>query len=217
MSAPRKITPAERIARSNRRAEYMRQVKQWHWISGAISLIGMLLFAITGITLNHASLITATPAVTTKEAKIPDAILATLKADTETKKAPLPAALAQWAKSEMQLNVSGQVAEWSRDEIYISLPRPGGDGWLSIDRSTGEARSERTDRGWIAFANDLHKGRHAGNVWGIFIDVFAVACIVFCVTGLLLLQLFAKGRSSTWPLVGLGFVVPLLIAVFLIH
>ena len=37
------------------RAFWLRQMRQWHWISAAICLIGMLLFAVTGITLNHAS------------------------------------------------------------------------------------------------------------------------------------------------------------------
>ena len=36
------------------RAFWLRQMRQWHWISAAICLIGMLLFAVTGITLNHA-------------------------------------------------------------------------------------------------------------------------------------------------------------------
>jgi len=32
----------------------MRQTVRWHWISAAICLVGMILFAITGVTLNHA-------------------------------------------------------------------------------------------------------------------------------------------------------------------
>ncbi|MGV2482461.1 UNVERIFIED_CONTAM: PepSY-associated TM helix domain-containing protein, partial [Salmonella enterica subsp. enterica serovar Weltevreden] len=36
-------------------------------------------------------------------------------------------------------------------------------------------------------------------------------------TGLLLLQLHARHRPSTWPLVATSVIVPLLLAVFLIH
>ena len=36
------------------RAWWLKQLYQWHWISSAISLIGLILFAITGFTLNHA-------------------------------------------------------------------------------------------------------------------------------------------------------------------
>ena len=74
----------------------------------------------------------------------------------------------------------------------MSLPRPGGDAWLAIDLDTGEARYEQTDRGWIAYLNDLHKGRHTGTAWSWFLDLFAVACVVFCVTGLVLLQLHGR-------------------------
>jgi hypothetical protein len=97
------------------------------------------------------------------------------------------------------------------------LPRPGGDAWLSLDRKTGEARYELTDRGWISYLNDLHKGRNTGAVWSLFLDLFAVACIVFCLTGLVLLQLLSHARPSTWPLVGLGLLIPALIAIAFIH
>ena len=43
--------------RPQRRAFWMRQLHQWHWISSALCLVGLLLFALTGITLNHAGAI----------------------------------------------------------------------------------------------------------------------------------------------------------------
>jgi hypothetical protein len=212
-----KLTPAQRMARSNRRAEWMRQIKQWHWISGAVSLVGMLLFAVTGITLNHAAAISSKAVVTRHEATVPPNILEFLKADPAAKKEPLPPEVGRWASATMDIAPADQIAEWSDDEVYVSLPRPGGDGWLSIDRNSGAASSELTDRGWIAYLNDLHKGRNSGTAWSLFIDVFAVSCVVFCITGLVLLQLFAKSRPSTWPLVGFGIGLPLAIAIFLIH
>ena len=68
---------------------------------------------------------------------------------------------------------------------------------------------ERVDDGAIALINDLHKGRHAGLSWRWFIDVAAVVCLFFSVTGLLLLFAYARKRASTWPLVILGSVFPL--------
>ena len=41
--------------RKKRRAFFIGQLYQWHWISSGICLIGMIIFALTGITLNHAS------------------------------------------------------------------------------------------------------------------------------------------------------------------
>ena len=199
------------------RAFWLRQMRQWHWISAAICLIGMLLFAVTGITLNHASVIEAKPAVTAITKTVPPDLLRQLKADRPKDKGMVPQALANWVSGQMSVSVGGREAEWSAQEIYVALPRPGGDAWLSIDLGNGEARYERTDRGWISYLNDLHKGRNTGAVWSLFLDVFAVACVVFCATGLVLLQLLAIGRPSTWPLVALGLVVPALLAILFIH
>jgi uncharacterized protein len=198
------------------RAFWLRQMRQWHWISAAVCLIVMFLFAITGITLNHAAQIEAKPKVTARQAQLPDALLRSIKAETGAAKRPLPAALRNWVAQALAVQVDAREAEWSQ-EIYVSLPRPGGDAWLSIDLDTGEARYEQTDRGWIAYLNDLHKGRHTGVAWSWFLDVFALACIVFCVTGLVLLQLMAGQRPSTWPLVGLGLLIPFVLAILFIH
>ena len=68
-----------------------------------------------------------------------------------------------------------RTAEWSDEELYLSAPGPGRDAWVSIDRASGAAKFETTDRGWIAYFNDLHKGRNTGLAWTIFIDVVAAA------------------------------------------
>ena len=53
------------VSRSNAsRAVWLKQLHQWHWISSALCLLGMFLFAITGITPNHASQIESKPVVT---------------------------------------------------------------------------------------------------------------------------------------------------------
>ncbi|WP_333793110.1 PepSY-associated TM helix domain-containing protein [Hyphomicrobium sp.] len=208
---------AERAAQANRRAQWMRQLRQWHWISGAISLVSMLLFAVTGITLNHSSVIEAKPQVTTNEATLGEAAVSALSEAPATGRAPVPENIARAVSDAVGIDVAGREAEWSESEAYVSLPRPGGDAWISIERDSGAVTYERTDRGWVSYLNDLHKGRHTGAAWSLFIDLFALCSIVFCVTGLLLLQMYAKSRKSTWPLVGLGLGLPVLLAVFLIH
>ena len=115
------------------------------------------------------------------------------------------------------LRTGTREAEWSAEEIYLSLPRPGGDAWLAIDLDSGQVEYERTDRGWISWLNDLHKGRNTGPAWRWFIDVFALACLVFSISGLWLLFLHARQRDLTWPMVGLGALVPLLIVLLFIH
>ena len=205
------------VADQKRRAFWLRHLHQWHWVSAAICLISMLLFSITGITLNHAAQIPAKPTVTTHEAKLSAPLLARLKNESGAERAPLPSVVSEWIEDQMNLDTAGRTAEWSEDEVYVSMPRPGGDAWLSIARDSGEIHYERTDRGAISFLNDLHKGRNAGPMWGWFIDLFAVACVLFAGTGLFLLKMHSSRRPGTWPYVALGLVVPLVVILLFVH
>ena len=201
------------------RAYWLRTLHLWHWISSAVCLAGLLLFAVTGITLNHATQIPASPTTVTRQDVLPEALREALAAQAQDQStpAPLPPELRRFLRLRLDLRTGLREAEWSPEEIYLSLPRPGGDGWLSVDLETGAVEAESTDRGWISYVNDLHKGRNTGPAWRWFIDVFALACLVFALTGLVLLQLHARQRGLTWPMVGLGALVPLLIALLLIH
>lgn len=199
-----------------RRGFWLRTLHQWHWISSAVCLIGMLLFSATGITLNHASKIEAKPQVDNRVAQLTPAMVASLEGQAAGN-APLPPAAAEWLGEKLSIPIGRRPAEWSEEEVYLSMPSPGADAWLSIDRASGEVEFESTDRGWVSYLNDLHKGRNAGPAWSWFLDIFAVACLVFCITGLFLLQLHAKQRRMTWPYVGLGLIVPLLLALLFIH
>lgn len=210
-------SPATRSKKA-RKSFWLKQLHTWHWMSSAISLIGLLLFAITGFTLNHAADIEASPTTAEHKATLPAPLLRQIAAkDGEADaKRPLPPAIATWVEANMPVDVHGD-AEWSAGEIYLALPRPGGDGWVAIDRASGEVSSEVSSRGWIAYLNDLHKGRNAGPAWKWFIDIFVLACMVFTLTGLVLLQLHARHRRSTWPLVAAGLAIPALLAIFFIH
>jgi len=195
---------------------WLGSLREWHWISSAICLVGMLLFSITGITLNHAAQIKAKPEIVTLEAEVPAEIITAIDIPDE-ENAVLPEVLIEWLAQAQDISVGNQLAEWDEDEIYLSLPRPGGDAWLSIDLASGELVYEVTDRGWISYLNDLHKGRNTGVAWSWFIDVFAVFCIIFCITGLLLLKRYASGRPATWPMLGLGLVLPWVLILLFVH
>lgn len=199
-----------------RRAYWLKTLHQWHWISSAVCLVAMLGFAVTGITLNHAARISAEPVVTTRAATVPAAVLASVAVPAEAK-APLPPALVDWLATTLSVRTGDTLAEWTDEEIYLSLPRPGGDAWLSIDRASGAVEFEATDRGWVSYFNDLHKGRNTGSAWFWFLDIFAVACVVFAGTGLFLLQLHSRHRPGTWPMVTLGLVIPVVLAMLFIH
>ena len=224
MSAPpaspaTSATSATSAAQASR-AVWLKHLHQWHWISSALCLLGMFLFSITGITLNHASQIEAKPTITRLEATAPAALVAQLRTYAEEHdgaKEPLPQAAEQWLKDTWKVQAGGRVAEWSADEIYLAMPRAGGDAWVRIELEGGAAEFEKTDRGWISWLNDVHKGRNTGTAWNWFIDIFAVMCLAFCMTGLLILKFHAAKRPFTWPMVGLGVLIPVVIALLFIH
>jgi hypothetical protein len=217
VSTVRSVSAAPaRQAKRKWRGWWLKQLHTWHWMSAAVSLVGMLLFAATGITLNHAASIGATPVVTDRAGTLPPPLLRDLKA-TAAADAPLPPRVAAAVARVVGLDAAGKPGEWSDSDVYVALPRPGGDAWVSIDRASGRITAEVTSRGWIAYLNDLHKGRNAGNAWGWFLDVFAGACILFTLTGLLLLQMHGKHRPATWPIVAAGVVIPIVLILVFIH
>lgn len=205
------------MLRGKARMIWHRQVQQWHWISAAVCLAALLLFSVTGITLNHSAAIGGSPEVTTREGMLPGPLLAGL-ADLATAPEPeLPPQLVTWLKSDLGMRPDRGTVEWSDEEILVSTPGPGRDTWVSLDLVSGEWLYENTWRGAIAWMNDLHKGRNTGGVWQLFIDLVAVACLIFAITGLFLLQLAARQRRSTWPLVGGGVALMVLMMVFFVH
>ncbi|WKL15027.1 PepSY-associated TM helix domain-containing protein [Comamonas testosteroni] len=206
------------------RAYWLKKLHEWHWISSAICLIGMLLFALTGFTLNHAGQIESKPKVESRDAQLPPELLEKLQqaqkqgAQAASKDAVgLPAEVDGWLARQIKVSAKGFAVEWSEDEAYVPMPRPGGDAWLRVDLKEGSVEYEKTDRGWISYLNDLHKGRNTGGAWSLFIDVFAIGCLVFCITGLLILKMHAQRRPMTWPMVGLGLVLPALLVLLLVH
>jgi len=195
---------------------WLKQLHSWHWISAALSLTGMLLFAITGITLNHAATIGATPVVVEKSGMLPPSLQRMLTAP-RAPDSPLPAPVAKSVAATVGLDPAGKPVEWSDSDAYVALPRAGGDAWISIERASGRITAETTDRGWISYLNDLHKGRNTGVAWAWFIDIFAGTCILFTLTGLLLLQLHARHRPTTWPVVAAGLAIPVLLVFLFAH
>ena len=107
-------------------------LKDWHWISSAVCLIGMLLFSVTGITLNHAGWIESVPSVESHESSLPQTELDRL-ANASGNDA-LPTFFHRWYEDKTQNSISSNAEiEWSDYELYVAMPRPGGDSWFSVD------------------------------------------------------------------------------------
>src|SRR5262245_28060947 len=103
---------------SRRRMQVYRTMHSWHWISAAICLAALLLFCITGITLNHAGAIGATPSVTTSSAQLPDALRSALAGEPAA--GSLPEALGEWIEGQFGIATGAASVEWSDEELYVS-------------------------------------------------------------------------------------------------
>src|SRR3546814_20149935 len=119
--------PATKKKAGLTRSFWLKPLHRWHWISAALSLVGMLLFAVTGITLNHAADIEASPTVTEREARLPPPLLKALPGGG-AEKAPLPEPVGAWLGQELSVSAAGREADWPDADIYLGLPRPGGHG-----------------------------------------------------------------------------------------
>jgi len=176
----------------------------------------MLLFAVTGFTLNHPAWFQAERLSELREFELSQSLaqpLMEIESGTH-----IPPELARRLSSEAGTAIPAKaVPVIEYEEMILDLGGPGVDATLTVDLVTGEAFYERIDNGVIARLNDLHKGRDTGFVWGILIDITAIACIIFCISGLGLLAINAKVRASTWPLATLGVIVPVIAYILFVH
>ena len=215
LSAVRHPIPAEFAATQPRGGFWKRQLRQWHWISSALCLAFVTLFAITGITLNHAGTFEAEGTSAVAEYDLPQDLtdrLARLEGEVM-----LPGDLASRIHAQTGVDVSGVPGRAEYGEIAFDLARPGRDANLVIALDEGRAYHEEVDRGAIAMLNDLHKGRNAGPAWSLLIDLAAACFIVFGLSGFGLLWIQARSRPSTWPLTSFGLVLPLIAFILFVH
>lgn len=210
--APASPAASAALARAARNARWQRQLLRWHGLSSALALAGMLLFAVTGLTLNNAGWMEAAePTVRRFDAPLPAALQPAAGARA------LGEPLRDWMRQTWQVALPETELAADGSGWTASVPRPGGEAALRYDARDGRLQLELLDRGWVAYLNDLHKGRHAGVVWSWFIDLFALACLVFCLTGLLILKQQAAARPSIVPLGAAGVLLPLLLVLLWVH
>ncbi|MCB1689639.1 MAG: PepSY-associated TM helix domain-containing protein [Halioglobus sp.] len=178
-----------------------------HWISSALGLASLLFFSVTGITLNHPQWFSATPAEQSEQVVMSAQWLQAFEqADEIAQLDYLAKELDERWGLGLPSNIDSDEFEW-----VLDYQRPGGLSTVVLALDSGTLSLEQVNDGLVAVINDLHKGRHSGLVWFYLIDITAIICIAFSITGLLLLYVHASKRRSTWPLVTLGTVLPLLL------
>jgi hypothetical protein len=95
-------------------------------------------------------------------------------------------------------HVKGAVSDFRIDDsqISVSYRGPGYESDAYITRETGGYELSQTRGSFIAFMNDLHKGRDTGTAWSLIIDVSAIFLVLISLSGLILLLFIKKKRMS---------------------
>jgi uncharacterized protein len=156
-----------------------------------VSFAILFFFAATGLTVNHPEWFTTQQRTVISKGTMPHEWMR-------------PAGGKEVAKLEIveQLRKANGVKSALSDfrvedsQLSVSFKGPGYTADTFIDRDSGKYELTETRMGWGAVINDLHKGRDAGSVWKLLIDVCAVLMTLVSLTGMALIFFLAKRRFS---------------------
>lgn len=183
-----------------------RLMRALHTYSAMWVLLLLLFFSITGITLNH-------PGWQSQWGSYQQLQLLSLPPELDLPELPPEPEQQHWYAQELRLWLAQQgvrATEWryqfdAEDELLeLEFKRPAGYAMAVLEFGSGELELEQVFAGYLALANDLHKGRDAGFVWSLLIDLTAICCLLFALSGfyLLLKSQSMRAIGNTLALVG---------------
>jgi hypothetical protein len=164
-------------------------LSRWlHIYLSMFSFAVLMFFAVTGLTLNHATWFDSQERTAQAKGKV----------DTRWVKGSDVAKLEIVEYFRRQHRISGALHDFRVDESQcsVSFKGPGYEADAAIDRETGEYEMTETRQGVWAILNDLHKGRDTGSVWSRVIDVSAVLMTLVSLTGFALIFFMLKRRRT---------------------
>lgn len=187
------------------KAQWNLWLRWLHTYTSMISLLVVLFFSLTGITLNH-----------------PDWLFGTKEVRREVT-GTMPAG---WVKSgevnwltvaeelRSSQGLKGRVGDTRADanEADISFAAPGYSADAFINMQTGKYTVNILQQGGVAVLNDLHKGRDAGTGWKWVIDLSGLILTLVSVTGIGILLLLKKTRVQALTVMGVASVLTLILA-----
>ena len=191
-------------ARRRRSATTNRWMRWLHVYTSMISLIVVLFFGITGLTLNH-------PDWTFGDATDRTSHTGTLPAGFRTGDAIDFLVVSEYIRDEYGVN--GNVTDHgvSGQEGTISYKAPGYAADLFFDTESGDYTLDIEQQGFVGVMNDLHKGRDAPGSWKWVIDLSAGLLVLVSVTGLGIQLFQRKRRTRALVFAGLGLVTTIVL------
>ena len=161
-------------------------VLRWlHIYSSMVSLLVVLFFAATGVTLNHPDWLAG---------ERTEEVSGTLPSTWKTAKGIDWLVVAEHLRAKY--GVHGTVADRTEDdrEGALTFRAPGYSADCFIDVRTGSYKLTVSYQGAVGVLNDLHRGRDAGRTWAWLIDVAGIFLVFLSLTGLSLLFYLRKVR-----------------------
>jgi uncharacterized protein len=169
----------------------VRRIAHWSLLVHIyISMAGFtlaLLFAVTGLTLNHQDFGWSEPRVVTSSIII----------DENLVRNPDRAALEKYLREKVGIQSPVTDYHEDSDQIQMTFAAPGKRTVVTINRADNSGEVENEQRGLLGKLDDLHKGFDTGRVWYWTIDLAAILLVVSSLTGMVtLLALRARRRSG---------------------
>ena len=174
------------LRRRSRKGRFAQWTRWLHVYTSMISLLIVLFFGVTGLTLNHPSWSLGTSATTKSySGTLPDGFDANGNVDFLT--------VAEYVRKTN--GVRGSVADHRANDTdgSISFKGPGYAADLFFDVNSGSYQLTVVEQGILGVLNDLHKGRDTSSKWNWTIDASAIFLVAVAVTGLGI-QIFQKKR-----------------------
>jgi uncharacterized protein len=162
-----------------------------------ISMAGftlVLLFAITGLTLNHEDFGLSQPKVTKSTIVLPAEVLAH------------PSRSSVGGRLRDMLGVRSPITDYREDpdQIQVTFAAPGHRTIVTINRTQFTGVVESETRGLLGKLDDLHKGFDSGRAWYWIIDLAAVLLTLSALTGMVTLVSLRARRRSGFIVAALG-------------
>jgi uncharacterized protein len=177
-----------------------------HVYTSMISLLVVLFFGITGLTLNHPGWTFGSEATTAQyEGTLPPGFADGRNIDF----------LAVTEYIREQHDVKGRVTDYDADATdgTVSFKTAGYAADLFFDVTTGNYQLTIEQQGFVAIMNDLHKGRDTDSSWSWVIDVSAIFLVVVALTGLCIQLLYRKRRRKALVATAVASVVSIVLIV----
>lgn len=181
-----------------------RLIRSLHIYTSMLTLLIMLFFTLTGLTLNHREWLPEAGESQLLELELPAAL-----ANPNSWEADPVAQGEQvrhWLRESQGLQGNQVRYNWDADEnlLVIDVKRPGGYSLVEVDAAAAQVVLEQRHFGWLSTLNDLHMGRYSSELWKAFIDFSAILMLLFTLTGFWLVLPQKNKRRKLFAMAGLG-------------